>query len=185
MNTLAMAIAGLDREILLTLNSFGGGNTHLWELANNSLFRGFPLFFSLPALWFSDGRERRGRMLAGLLAVCLATIFSVWFQFHIDVHTRPHSGSGTSSGNRHSTMDVGSYEFVSERHGDVVFRPCRGRLRRGAIGRAILLCLGRSDHRDSSGDFRVSLCKRHHRFTGAGIGMRFHFCQESIPKAPV
>jgi undecaprenyl-diphosphatase len=90
MNTLAMAIAGLDQQSLLTLNAFGGGNTDLWELANNSLFRGFPLFFSLTALWFSDGpRERRGRMLAGLSAVCLATIFSVWFQFHVDVHTRP------------------------------------------------------------------------------------------------
>ena len=90
MNSLTMAIADLDREILLTLNSFGGANTHLWELANNSLFRGFPLFFSLAALWFSgDHRERRGRMLAGLLAVCLVTIVSVWLQFHIDIHTRP------------------------------------------------------------------------------------------------
>jgi len=90
MNTLTMAIANLDRDILLTLNSFGGANKHLWELANNSLFRGFPVFFSLPALWFSGvDRERRGRMLAGLLAVCLATIFSVWLQFHLDVHTRP------------------------------------------------------------------------------------------------
>jgi len=89
MNSITMAIAGLDEDILLTLNSFAGGNAHLWELANNSLFRGFPLFFSLPALWFSDGQKRRGRMLAGLLAVCLATIFSVWLQFHINVHTRP------------------------------------------------------------------------------------------------
>jgi membrane-associated phospholipid phosphatase len=90
MNSLAMAIADFDREILLTLNAFGGGNTHLWELANNSLFRGFPLLLSLPALWFAgEQRERRARMLAGLLAVCLATIFSVWAQFHIDIHTRP------------------------------------------------------------------------------------------------
>ena len=89
MNSLTMAIAGLDRDILLTLNSFAGGNTHLWEMANNSLLRGFPLFFLLASLWFSDGQERRGRMLAGLLAVCLATILSVWLQFHIDVHTRP------------------------------------------------------------------------------------------------
>jgi hypothetical protein len=74
-----MTIASLDKEILLTLNSFTGGNTHLGKLANNSLFRGFPLFFSLAALWFSGGhRERRGRMLAGLLAVCLVTILSVW-----------------------------------------------------------------------------------------------------------
>jgi membrane-associated phospholipid phosphatase len=90
MSSLTMAIADLDRDILLTLNSFGGGNEDLWELASNSLFRGFPLLFSLSALWFSGGdRERRGRMLAGLLAVCLATIFSVWLQFHVDIHTRP------------------------------------------------------------------------------------------------
>jgi membrane-associated phospholipid phosphatase len=90
MNLLTMTIAGLDKEILLTLNSFGGGNKDLWEFANNSLFRGFPLFFSLCALWFSGGdRERRARMLAGLLAVSLATILSVWSQFHIAVHTRP------------------------------------------------------------------------------------------------
>ena len=90
MTSLTMSIASLDKEILLTLNSFAGGNTHLWKLANNSLFRGFPLFFSLPALWFSgDHGERRGRMLAGLLAVCLATMLSVWLQFHVAVHTRP------------------------------------------------------------------------------------------------
>jgi len=90
MSSLTTIVDGLDKEILLTLNSFAGGNTHLWKLANNSLFRGFPLFFSLPALWFSGGDgERRGRMLAGLLAVCLATILSVWLQFHLAVHTRP------------------------------------------------------------------------------------------------
>jgi membrane-associated phospholipid phosphatase len=90
MNLLTMTIAGLDKEILLVLNTFGGGNKDIWAFANNSLFRGFPLFFTLAALWFSGGdRERRGRMLAGLLAVCLATIFSVWSQFHIAVHTRP------------------------------------------------------------------------------------------------
>jgi hypothetical protein len=94
-------------------------------------------------------------------------------------------GPSTSSGNCHSTMDVGPYELVSERHGDIVFRPCRSSLCRGAIGRAILLCLGRTNYRDSSSHFWVSLCKRRHRFTGSMIGMRFHFCQESIPKEPV
>jgi len=85
-----MTIAGLDREILLTLNAFGGGSNNLWDIANNSLFRGFPVFFSLVALWFSgDQPERRGRMLAGLLAVCLATMLSVWSQFHTAVHIRP------------------------------------------------------------------------------------------------
>jgi membrane-associated phospholipid phosphatase len=90
MNSFAMTIVGLDKEILLTLNSFGGGSENLWDLANNSLFRGFPLFFSITALWFSsDQPERRGRMLAGLLAVCLATMLSVWSQFHTAVHIRP------------------------------------------------------------------------------------------------
>ena len=59
MNSLTITIAGLDKEILLALNSFGGGNKDLWELANNSLFRGFPVFFSLAALWFSGGYQER------------------------------------------------------------------------------------------------------------------------------
>ncbi|EAQ33737.1 phosphoesterase, PA-phosphatase related [Nitrobacter sp. Nb-311A] len=81
---------GLDRGILLTLNAFGGGNGTLWDLASNSLFRGFPVFFSVVCLWFSsDQPERRGRMLAGLLGVCLATMLSVWSQFHVVVHIRP------------------------------------------------------------------------------------------------
>jgi len=85
-----MAIADLDREILLALNSFGGGNKHLWEFTSNPLFRGLPLFFCLVALWFSDSHAKcRGRMLTGLFAACLATAISVWFQYHIDIHTRP------------------------------------------------------------------------------------------------
>ena len=80
-----------DRELLLTLNSFVGSDSrYLWQLANNALFRGFPIFFSLVALWFSgDCKIRRSRMLAGLLAVCLATVLSVWLQFHLAAHTRP------------------------------------------------------------------------------------------------
>jgi membrane-associated phospholipid phosphatase len=80
-----------DRELLLTLNSFVGSDSRsLWQLANNQLFRGFPIFFSLVALWFSgDCKIRRSRMLAGLLAVCLATVLSVWLQFHLAAHTRP------------------------------------------------------------------------------------------------
>jgi len=90
MNSLMMTLAGLDKEVLLALNLLAAGHKTLWELANNSLFRGFPLFFSLVALWFSgDDRERRGRMLAGLLAVCLATLVSAWSQFQIAVHIRP------------------------------------------------------------------------------------------------
>ncbi len=85
-----MTIAGLDREILLALNAFGGGNDSFWDIANNSLFRGFPVFFSLVALWFSSEQPaRRGRMLAGLTGVCLATMLSIWSQFHAAVHMRP------------------------------------------------------------------------------------------------
>ncbi|WP_412772945.1 phosphatase PAP2 family protein [Nitrobacter sp.] len=90
MSTLTTTIMALDKEILLAFNAFGGRNQSLWDLANNSLFRGFPLFFSIVALWFANEQpERRARMLAGLLAVCLATMLSVWSQFHTAVHIRP------------------------------------------------------------------------------------------------
>lgn len=79
-----------DRDLLLWLNSFAASHGHVWELANNSLFRGFPVLFSLAALWFADdSRERRSRMLAGFLATCVATVLSVWIQFHLATHTRP------------------------------------------------------------------------------------------------
>ncbi|WP_245474115.1 phosphatase PAP2 family protein [Bradyrhizobium zhanjiangense] len=80
-----------DRDLLLRLNSFAATDSlYVWELANNSLFRGFPIFFSMLALWFAgDDRERRSRMLTGLIAVCLATVLSVWIQFHFVTHIRP------------------------------------------------------------------------------------------------
>jgi undecaprenyl-diphosphatase len=59
-------------------------------LGDNHLFRGFPTFFPLVALWFSTKCEgRRSRMLVGLFATCIATVSSVWAQNHITVHTRP------------------------------------------------------------------------------------------------
>ena len=89
-----MIIGDTDRELLLTLNSFVGRHALfdkiLAGLANNSLIRGFPIFFSLVALWFSvDSIERRSRMLTGLLATCVATVLSVWLQYHIAPHIRP------------------------------------------------------------------------------------------------
>jgi len=79
-----------DQDILLKLNALVGSHTGLYALATNSLFRGFPVFVSLVVLWFAeDCAKRRGRMLAGLLGVCLATVLSVWFQFNIVVHIRP------------------------------------------------------------------------------------------------
>ncbi|MBR0824859.1 phosphatase PAP2 family protein [Bradyrhizobium manausense] len=87
----SQAIGGIwDRDLLLWLNSFAASHQYVWQLANNSLFRGFPVFFSLGALWFADdSRERRSRMLAGFLATCVATVLSVWMQFHLATHTRP------------------------------------------------------------------------------------------------
>jgi undecaprenyl-diphosphatase len=81
-----------DRELLVTLNSLVGSDKphYVWQFANNPLLRGAPIFFALVSLWFSgDCIERRSRMLVGFLAVCLATVLSVWLQFHFPVHTRP------------------------------------------------------------------------------------------------
>jgi len=80
----------LDQGLLLALNSVAEGNMIVWKLANNALFRGFPIFFAVVALWFVvDCRRRRSRMLVGLFAVCVATILSLWLQFHLTVHVRP------------------------------------------------------------------------------------------------
>jgi membrane-associated phospholipid phosphatase len=86
-----MLSGNLDRDLLLILNSLAGSDTlYIWELANNALFRGAPVFFPLIVLWFfSDCKKRRSRMLVGLLAVLLATMLSVWLQFHLRTHTRP------------------------------------------------------------------------------------------------
>jgi membrane-associated phospholipid phosphatase len=79
-----------DRDLLLWFNSFAAGHWYVWELANNALFRGFPVFFSLVVLWFADDSgERRSRMLAGLVATCVAIGLSLWMQFHFATHTRP------------------------------------------------------------------------------------------------
>ena len=88
---LATTISGnWDRELLLALNSLVGGDGLYVELANNAAFTRSPIFFALVALWFSgDCRKRRSRMLAGLLAVCLATVLSAWLQFHFTPHIRP------------------------------------------------------------------------------------------------
>jgi membrane-associated phospholipid phosphatase len=80
----------LDQELLLALNSLAGSDMYVWKLTNNPLLRGFPIFFAIVALWFVvDCRKRRSRMFVGLLAVCVATILSLWLQYHLTAHTRP------------------------------------------------------------------------------------------------
>ena len=85
-------LANLDHELLLALNSLSGSKAIYlwWGLGSNSLVRELAILCPLVALWFADDcKERRSRMLAGLLGVCLATLFSVWSQFHLNIHTRP------------------------------------------------------------------------------------------------
>ncbi len=87
-----MISANTDIDLLLTLNSLVGSNVdiRLWDFGNYQVVRGFPIFFSLFALWFSDNCiKRRSRMLAGLSATCLAVLLSVWLQHHITPHIRP------------------------------------------------------------------------------------------------
>jgi len=87
-----MISANTDIDLLLTLNSLVGSNVdiRLWDFGNYQVVRGFPIFFSLVALWFSDNCiKRRSRMLAGLSATCLAVLLSVWLQHHITPHIRP------------------------------------------------------------------------------------------------
>src|SRR5258705_1738527 len=89
-----MISGNTDLELLLTLNSLVESNDlhsrRLWDVGSNPLFRGFPIFFPLVALWFSgDCIKRRSRMLAGLSATCLAVLLSVWLQHHITPHIRP------------------------------------------------------------------------------------------------
>jgi undecaprenyl-diphosphatase len=84
----------LDVEILVRLNALVGVDDLLDRivvaLASNPLFRGFPVIFPLAALWFSgDSRERRSRMLVGLLATAVAAALSIWLQYRFDMHIRP------------------------------------------------------------------------------------------------
>jgi membrane-associated phospholipid phosphatase len=86
-----MTGGNLDQEILLALNSLAGDDTqYIWTLSTYGLLRGFPVTFPLVALWFAgDDIKRRSRMLAGLLAVCLATVLSFWCQLHLNINIRP------------------------------------------------------------------------------------------------
>ena len=84
----------LDLRILLDLNSLTPNHSPAIKvmdfIGNNLLFRGFPIFFPLAALWFaSRDVERRSRMMAGLFAAGLGAVASVWIQGHFHTHIRP------------------------------------------------------------------------------------------------
>lgn len=88
-------LSGLDQAILCWINSFAAGHPAQHKIiagmSSNGFFRGLPIFFLISVLWFSAriDEERRSRMLAGLMATCLLTLFSVYLQSHLFWHLRP------------------------------------------------------------------------------------------------
>ncbi len=86
--------ANLDVRLLFFLNrivaSSPAAALAFLKMADNTILRGFPSFFSLVALWFStECNKRRGRILAGLFVTCLAVALSVWLQHYLPTHIRP------------------------------------------------------------------------------------------------
>lgn len=84
----------IDQKSVLFLNSLLVGDILrdkiLGSLGENAFLRGFPIFFSLAVLWFSNNdQKRRARISAGLFAGCLAVILSVFLQQQVYIHTRP------------------------------------------------------------------------------------------------
>lgn len=93
-----MNISALDTAIVTGLSEFlaGDGNGSrlfrllVYNVGENPLLRGIPVFFPLLLLWFgSASAERRSRILGGLLATCAAVGLSVAMQYLLQVHTRP------------------------------------------------------------------------------------------------
>lgn len=89
-----MNISTLDTAIVTGLSDFLAGNRLfrllVYNVGENPLLRGFPIFFPLLLLWFgNDSTERRSRILTGLLATCAAVGLSVAMQYLVPVHTRP------------------------------------------------------------------------------------------------
>jgi undecaprenyl-diphosphatase len=93
-----MNISALDTAIVTGLSEFlaGDGNGSrlfrllVYNVGENPLLRGIPVFFPLLLLWFGNASaERRSRILSGLLATCAAVGLSVAMQYLLQVHTRP------------------------------------------------------------------------------------------------
>jgi undecaprenyl-diphosphatase len=87
-------INNFDMYLLLKANALiepeSIKNYVIESIGNNPLVRGFLTVFFLAKLWLSpDHRQWHSRMLAGLLATCVATVASVWLQRHMIIHVRP------------------------------------------------------------------------------------------------
>jgi undecaprenyl-diphosphatase len=91
---IAAFIHQIDRDSVLFLNSFVGEDKLedklIDAIGQNAFVRGFPIFFSLVALWFLDNNQRRqARIAAGLFASFIAVVLSIAIQHRIYIHTRP------------------------------------------------------------------------------------------------
>jgi undecaprenyl-diphosphatase len=88
----------IDTAIVIKLNSTLAGDGLygniirgiVFNMGENPIIRGLPVFFSFLILWFNEASlERRSRMSVGLMATCLAVMLSVSMQYLFHVHTRP------------------------------------------------------------------------------------------------
>jgi undecaprenyl-diphosphatase len=93
-----MDISTLDITIVSKLSDYLAGESSgsrlfrllVYNVGENPLLRGIPVFFPLLLLWFGDSlTERRSRILTGIVAACLAVGISVAMQYLLQVHTRP------------------------------------------------------------------------------------------------
>ncbi|NTU52759.1 MAG: phosphatase PAP2 family protein [Chlorobiaceae bacterium] len=93
-----MTIPSFDSAIVTGLDAFlsgeGTGNRlfriFIYNIGENPLFRGFPIFFTLLLFWFGNTSiESRSRILTGLMATCIAVFISVSMQYLFHIHTRP------------------------------------------------------------------------------------------------
>lgn len=93
-----MNISSIDISIVTGLSEFLAGNGSgsrlfrllVYNVGENPLLRGIPVFFPLLLFWFGNASaERRSRILTGLLATCAAVGLSVSMQYLLHVHTRP------------------------------------------------------------------------------------------------
>jgi len=86
-------IVNPDLKILLGINSLVSASPIAAKLvlfaSYNPLIRGFPVFFSLAALWFKGDDRKRARIAIGLAGVCLALAASVSTQMIFHWHLHP------------------------------------------------------------------------------------------------
>lgn len=83
-----------DAHAVLYLNAILRDHSTLTRivvgLAMNPIARGGPVIFPLLMIWFSgDYVQKRGRILLGLIGVCVATLAAVFLQTHLNVLVRP------------------------------------------------------------------------------------------------